>query len=126
MQVQVYRDIVPNKLSRSLWTGLVVLDRVCVETAFALNQLFPIYHLRVAGEPALWSSSKKGLSLSPGPRECAEAVLRDRALYLPTLSHLLIVNILLFLSLSLPLPLDGQASPNLGEAGKNRHTSARR
>ena len=36
-------------------------------------------------------------------RECPEAVLPDRALYLPTFSHLLIVNKLLSLSISLAL-----------------------
>ena len=37
-------------------------------------------------------------------RECPEAVLRDRALYFPIFSHLLIINKLLSLSLSLSLP----------------------
>ena len=42
-------------------------------------------------------------SLSLSPRECPEAVLREMALYLPTFSHLLIVNKLLSLSISLAL-----------------------
>jgi len=41
--------------------------------------------------------------LPPGQGACPEAVLPDRALYLPTFSHLLIVKKLLSLSLSLSL-----------------------
>jgi hypothetical protein len=44
------------------------------------------------------------LSLPPSP----EAVLPDRALYLPTFSHLMIVDTLLSLSLSLSLSLYSQ------------------
>ena len=55
-------------------------------------------------------------------RECPEAVLPDRALYLPTLSHLLIVNKVLSLSLPPsppPLLLDIACSPSLSLGSRN-------